>query len=52
MTEETNGRISLKEMEYQQLKEMLEEGYSRKDISDTLKISRTTLYRRLKQYGL
>ena len=51
-TEETNGRISLKEMEYQQLKEMLEEGYSRKDISDTLKISRTTLYRRLKQYGL
>lgn len=44
--------ISMKEMEEQQLKTLVEMGYSRKEMEEILKISRTTLYRKLKKYGL
>lgn len=44
--------ISMKEMEEQQLKTLVEMGYDRKEMEEILKISRTTLYRKLKKYGL
>lgn len=43
---------SMKEMEENQLRHMVEMGYNRREIENTLKISRTTLYRRLKEYDI
>lgn len=47
-----SNMISIKEMEEEQLKILVQMGYSRKEIGEVLKISRTTLYRKLKEYGL
>lgn len=50
LTEEEH--CSLEELEKIQLKRMLADGYSKKEIANILKISRTTLYRKLKSYQL
>lgn len=47
-----SNMISIKEMEEEQLKILVQMGYSRKEIGEVLKMSRTTLYRKLKEYGL
>ena len=50
LTEEEH--CSLEELAKIQLKKMLADGYSKKEIANILKISRTTLYRKLKSYQL
>lgn len=42
----------LRELERKQLEQMLKNGYSKKEICEVLKLSRSTLYRRMKAYGL
>ncbi|MFW5674798.1 MAG: sigma 54-interacting transcriptional regulator [Acetivibrio ethanolgignens] len=43
---------SVKEMEEQQIRRMVELGYTRQEMEEILQISRTTLYRKLKEYHL
>ena len=43
---------SLEEIEMEQLRKMLADGYNKKEIAEILKLSRTTLYRKLKRYQL
>ena len=43
---------SLRELEIKRIKELMKKGYSRKKISEVLGISRTTLFRRIKEYQL
>lgn len=44
--------LPLRDIEKENLKLLLDSGYSRKEIMESLGLSRTTLYRRLKAYGL
>lgn len=43
---------SLRELEIKRIEELIKKGYSQKQISEILGISRTTLFRRMKKYNL
>ena len=52
-----NYFISMKEIERRQIEALMNgdvfgKRYTKKEIGEILKISRTTLYRRMKEYGL
>lgn len=47
-----NPEKSISELEKMQLQKLMKDGYSKQEIAKIMNISRTTLYRHLKEYGL
>lgn len=47
-----NPEKSINELEKMQLQKLIKDGYSKQEIAKIMKISRTTLYRHLKEYNL
>ena len=47
-----NQEKSIRELEKMQLQKLMKDGYSKQEMAKIMNISRTTLYRHLKEYGL
>jgi len=50
--EEEKIENSINELEKMQLQKLIKDGYSKQDMAKIMNISRTTLYRHLKEYNL
>lgn len=47
-----NSEKSINELEKMQLQKLIKDGYSKQEMAKIMNISRTTLYRHLKEYNL